>query len=373
LSQQSIQSRGYVYVNERLLSKSQWTLTQSGSNYIVNIEESLLKTGDVVRIIVRAYTPTVADLAFDPTVNDLNPFLLTQYKLDYPYVTENLRDSNNNLTIFNYYYWVKNKTTPGASNQMAITAITDLLIAHDSIYAIPQTIKYYNQLDGRPNRYSWLSIKDLGSIVRAVDRYKLRLNKNPTLRDRDNNMSLKPVFAEWTLLRKGQLNLIPTELWLKLTDTLVGSTMSNQTLPFKPLALYDEKNGTSVGIGTDDGQIMTSSRNAIATVKYTIQNTSVDKYENGALVPDYISYTPSPVSAMYSTGSFDMTQLDTYLGSTTNIRQFMSDLWRFAKPTQVNEIFFAVLEDMAAEDLEIDSFFKTSFISLSNVRTNIGK
>jgi hypothetical protein len=372
LSQQVILSRAKVYLNERLLLNSQWVLTTVGSNYVVNITESLLKTGDVARVIVSAYIPTPTDLTFDPTVSDLNPFLQVQYKLDYPFVKESLRDSNDNLTIFNYYYWVKNKTTPGNPNQLSTKSITNLLTANDSLYAIPQSIKYYNQLDGRPNRYSMLSVKDLGLEVRAVDRYKLRLNKNPTMRDNDKNISLKPVFTEWMLLRDGQLDLIPTELWTKLTDTLTGSTMLNQSLPFAPLALYDQKNGTSVGVGVDDGQIMTKSKYAIDTVKHTILNTKVDKYENGVLVPDYISYSPSPASSMYgASGKFDITQLDTYLSSTINIRQFMSDLWRFAKPTQVNEIFFAVLQDMAASDLEIDAFFKTSFISLNDVRTSV--
>ena len=47
----------------------------------------------------------------------------------------------------------------------------------------------------------------------------------------------------------------------------------------------------------------------------------------------------------------------------------MSDLWRYAKPKQLNEIFFAVLEDAAAANLELTDFFKTSFIALNDIWT----
>ena len=56
-------------------------------------------------------------------------------------------------------------------------------------------------------------------------------------------------------------------------------------------------------------------------------------------------------------------------GVRESIRKFMTDLWRFAKPAQVNEIFFNVLQDSAAKNFEMTDFFKTSFISLTDVRT----
>ena len=366
----TIENQCNIYINGKRLSSSQWTVTMSGSSASINIQENLLKKGDVIRAVLKHYTPTLADLAFDPSVSDTNPFLLVQYALDYPYVTEILRDSNDNLTIYNYYYWAKNKTTIGAPNQLSTTSVTQLLTDNTSIYAIPQKIKFYNQLDNRPNRYSMISIKGLGNEVRAVDSFKLSFNKDPSLRDRDENISLKPTFTEWKLLRQGQQDLIPIALWNTLTDTLCGSTQLNIPLPFTALALYDQKNGTDVSYGVDNGQIMDKPSFAIATVKYTINNTQVNKYVNGTKAPDYITYTPSSASPMYAaTGSFDISKLNVYLSTSTNIRQFMSDLWRYAKPTQVNEIFFAVLQDMAANDLEIDAFFKTSFISLSNVKT----
>lgn len=355
-----IQTRASVYVDERLMLPTQWSIVMSGTSPMIVINPTLIKQGDNMRVVIKAYSPTLAELSFDPTVNDTNPFLVKQYQKDYPYVIESLRDSNNNKTINNYYYWAKNKTTSGMPGKLSTTLVTNLLIAHDGIYAIPQHLKFTNQIDNRPNRYSTLSIKGLGNEVHGVNSFKLRLNKDPSLRDRDENITLKSVYTEWKLLRKGQIDLIPVELWNTLVDTLAGSTKLNQALPFDTFKLYDQQHNTKVSYGVDVGQVMTNTKFAIDTVKYTIRNTQVDKYINGTFVPDYITYA-----------GFDIAQLDNYLSSTPNIRQFMSDLWRFAKTTQVNEIFFAVLEDMAANNLEIDMFFKTSFISLSNIKTPI--
>lgn len=351
-----LKARAQVYLNETLLSSSAWTIdvTSQGPRILVSSK----KRGDLVRVKVAPYTPTSTELAFDPEVKDEDPYLTVQYKVDYPYVTEVLRDVNGQKTITNYYYWVKNKTTPSATGKLSVQKISELLIDNDRIYAIPQYLKYCNQLDGRPNRYGVLSIKNLSQEVRAIDRFLIRLNENPTLRDRDLNIQLKPVHEEWLLLRPNQLKRIPKLLWDKLTDTLVGADALNSEIPFSAYALYDERNLTAVEYGFEEGMILEKPATAIDTVKYTILNTQVDKYENGTLVPDYISYT-----------GFDSSKLDEYLSSRESIRKFMTDLWRFAKPAQVNEIFFNVLQDSAAKNFEMTDFFKTSFISLTDVRT----
>lgn len=329
----------------------------------INIQESLLKQGDLVRVKINSYIPSKTELSFDPLINDQDPFKLTQYKLDYPYVTEILRDEFDNKSIINYYYWVKNKTSIGSPKKMSIDAISKLLSKHNGIYAIPQSIKLFNQLDGRPNRYSILSIRNLNQEVTGVDKFKLRLNKDHSLRDRDSNLSLKPIYTEWKLLRRDQLDRIPIELWNTLIDTLVGSTKIGQQLPYSTFEVYDSKNKSNIRYGLNDGQVMNDVKHAIATVKFTILNTKVNKYSNGILVQDFINYKTNEYVV------FDINLLDKYLGTPANIRKFMSDLWRYAKSSQINEIFFESLQDMATKTLEMDKFFKTSFISLSDIKT----
>jgi hypothetical protein len=182
------------------------------------------------------------------------------------------------------------------------------------------------------------------------------------MRHDDSDTSLKNIHSEWKLIRANQATRIPKELWDKLTDTLCGETATGQSLPYVPYASYDSRNPSSpsAGYGIGDGQLMTDPAEAKATVKGTIVNTKVTIYDatSGTMVSDPISYT-----------GFDVNNLDAYLASTDTIRAFMGDVWRLAKPKQINELFFAVLEDTMAKTKELSGIFKTSFVSLNEVRT----
>jgi hypothetical protein len=354
LSLSDVETRGQVFVNE--FKTDDWNVVLENGKPRVNI--SNIVTGDVVKIKVSPYVPSKKELAFDPTVADTDPFLQVQYKKNYPHVHEILRDAYDGLTINNYYFWVKNKTSPVANKKLSIKQISSLLEFNEGVYAIPQRIKNFDQIDERPNRYAYLSFKNLSYVVKGANQAFLRIVDNAALRDRDQNLKLKPVHEEWKLLRVGQLDKIPKTLWDKLTDTLTATDHLDSELPYSAFDLYDKRNKTGVRYGFDQGQVLTDSSIAIETVKYTILNTKLDKYENGESIPDYISYT-----------GFDVNRLNDYFSTKENIRKFMVDLWRFAKPSQVNEIFFAVLHDAAAKNFELTDLFKTSFISLSDIRT----
>lgn len=359
LTHKELRARTEVYVNNVKLRKDRWIIDLSGTWPVVHVNSNYLKKGDRVRTITQKYTPTKEDLAFDPTVDDSDPLKLSQWAYDYPHVFELKRNPLGGATVKNYYFWVKDKVAPARNKTLGVKQISTLLRTHDGSYAVPQGIKFYNQLDARPNRYALLSVKNLGRYARVKDTYKLRLTRNPTLRDDDLNMSLKNVHVEWKLLRQFQPTRIPRVLWDLLTDTLCGETALGQALPFEPLQNYDDRNSTTVRYGfLEQQQVLTDPNIAKATVKYTVLNTGVDKYLGGKYVTDYIAYP-----------GFDINNLDEYLSSSTNIRKFMSDLWRYAKPKQLNEIFFAVLQDAASSNLELTDFFKTSFISLSDIRT----
>ena len=178
----------------------------------------------------------------------------------------------------------------------------------------------------------------------------------------DGRSRLKNVHTEWALLRTRQSTPVPRELWEKLTDTLVGKTLLGQGLPSIPLSTYDLQHGTSTRYGFGSGQIITDSSIAIATVQYIILNTKIDKYVNGVLITDYISFIDQGTP-------FDITQLTSYFVDEATIRKFMENLWRYATPQQINEIFFAVLNDSLSSNLEITDFFKTAYISMNDIRT----
>jgi len=352
-----LHDRVSVFINEKQLKPLHWSITVSPTIetiFNVNIEIQQVNNGDTVRVKVKPYAPLKADLEFDPSITD-DPYRMMQYKQDYPYVKEILRDSFDNPSVINYYYWVKNKTSPPSSEKLPIKQTSQLLHAHDKIYAMPQHVKF-RTINGRPNRYAILSLKGLGLEVKGQNFNKLRINYNPTLRDRDLNISLKPVHEEWILLSPGQPNKIPRSLWDLLIETLTATTILNQQLPFIFYSSYDRRHDTSVRYGFDRGQIFSDQGSTIVTVKHMILNPKITKYENGKLIPDYIVYP-----------GFDINQLNDHFSSTEQIRRFMTDLWRFASAAQINEIFFAVLLDAAAKNKEMTKLFKTSFISLNDV------
>ena len=351
-----LEKRLDVYLNNVKLRKNKWEVNAG----VVTINLDLLKKGDMVRMQLQHVLPTAAELAFNPEVEDLDPLVLAQLAYDYPYVYEERRDVFDGKTVKNYYYWVKNKETPALENKISIKQIAQLLAKHDGTYSVPQVFKFFNQIDARPNRYGLLSVKLLSRWVRKALTYKLRLKKNPTLRDDDHDMKLKNVHVEWELLRAYQTSLLPRELWDRLTDTLAGQSSVGQDLPYVPYSEYDIRNEGFSSFGLDVGQVMTDQAAAKETVKGTILNTGVTKFDviTQTLIPDPISYS-----------GFDIDLLDTYLATPASVRIFMDELWRLAKPKQVNELFFAVLQDLLTKTKELSGMFKTSFIALSEIRT----
>jgi hypothetical protein len=283
---------------------------------------------------------------------------VNQYKVDRPYVVETRRGTGNGLTVTNYYFWVKNKTTPAASKKLGVKQLASLLTHPNDVYCVPQVLKYASQVDERPNRYALISIENLGLYVRADDTYKIRFKNNPHLRQSDGDLDLKNVHEEWVLIRPQQPQRIPQKLWDLATDTVVGVNQIGEALPNSSLALYDQKTGGSASYGPRRGQILTDTLAARAAIKYTILNTRVMKYVDDELLPDYIEYA-----------GFDVSALDARLATAAGARELMAELWRFAKPKQVNELFFALLEDGIAKNLQMPDFFKTSYVAVNDIRT----
>lgn len=352
----SQQSEARVYVNGTLLDAGAWSIPPGFNCIVVNN----VNLGDKVVLVVPGYQPTSAELAYDPTAAGADPLVMTQYQVDYPHTVEPVRtvlgtESGAN----NYYFWVKGKCSPANANKsMSINAATSLLSMNTDPYAVTSVLKYFNQADSRPNRYGMLTVCGLDPYVRMSSAYKLRVTTNEALRNTDNNMTLKNKHDEWQLLRQKQTSLIPKQLWDLLTDTVCGQNAVGQAVPSVLYSSYDARNGTSTRYGFETGQIMCDSDTAVATIIYTIQNTTVMQYDSSYnAVPDYISYA-----------GFEMSQLSSYFATPTSAREFMGALWVNADPRQVNEIFFAVLQDALVANTETTDFFKTSMISMQEVQ-----
>jgi hypothetical protein len=65
----------------------------------------------------------------------------------------------------------------------------------------------------------------------------------------------------------------------------------------------------------------------------------------------------------------DFSIIDSYFVSVDKIRETMALIWDKAKKRQINEIFFACLEDIIALNYEMTDLFKTSKLSVHSLRT----
>ena len=304
--------------------------------------------------------PTGDELKLQLEGTTTDPAKLVEYKLDTPHTKLEERNEFGRVFKTSYFYWVKNKETAAVGKKLSVKLAAQQLAQHPGPYAVPQVMKRFNQLDGRPNRYALLSVVNMTPLVRKDNKYKLRITENGSMRDDDRDMSLRPTHTEWKLIRRNQPTRIPKELWDKLVDTMCGQTATGQVLPYALYSEYDSRNGTTSRIGLKQGQVLSDSEAAVATVKGALLNTQVVTYDTAT-----DSFKPSPVSFF----GYDSAMLDTYLATPTAIREFMASLWNYADARNVNELFFEVLEDALSASYELADIIKTSFVTLDEVRT----
>lgn len=354
-----------VFVDGSMIAANTWNIVPgaNNTNYII-VGGVVILQGSKVVVKVPPYAPTAAQLAYDPTATGADPLVTTQYAIDYPYSYTEKRNVLDQKTVPTYYFWVKGKSSPAnASKTMSISLAANLLTQHDGNYAILQKLKYNDQLNGLPYRYGRLGLKNMGLYIRKNDTYKLRMGNNSALRNTDNNLSLKNVHNEWVLIRSKQSTVIPKTLWDLLIDSVCGVNAIGQSIPSSLYQNYDARNGTMTRYGFGTGQTLVDSVIAIPTIKYTILNTTVHKYDSSYnAFPDYISYP-----------GFDITQLDSYFATPISTRAFLTALWINAAARQINEIFFAVLTDALTMNYEVTDFFKTSIIAMQDVRIVSGQ
>ena len=343
-------NRLFVYVDGVLQSLTNVKISKLN----VELQQSInLLVGSKIVVIYKKYQPSASELAFDPDTKD-DYLVNTQYKFGYDYTSFEIRDSNDRLTQSVYYFWVKNKNTPALGHKMSIQQAKNLLTYGPSLYMTFHDIK--DASGSLPIRYDAISIFGLNKFATRDDTYKLRFTRNFTLRDDPNELDLKNVHAEWALIRPGQNVRIPLNLWDKLVDSAVGKDVIGNPVPYTYLADYDEQHGTSNRFGLGQGQVLADQESVVASIKHTILNTNLTINLGGTPVPDYIQ-------------NLKLSQLDKYFDTPETIRQTLDFIWREAKPKQINEIFFAVINDALANNFEFKDVFKTSRLSVYSIKT----
>ncbi len=277
-----------------------------------------------------------------------------QYKVDYEYVSIQSRDSNGSI-FTHYYFWVKNRSIAAQGKNLSVQAIEQELRNGPPSYLTFQNI--IDAAPGLPYRYDAITISGLGFIVTKDDTYKLRFTRNFTLRAELEDAfgsALKNVHTEWGLIRPAQKRRIPENLWNKLVDSMAGEDAAGNTVPSLRRVLYDERTGANTRLGFGPEQTLAPHNILIPSVLFVILNTKLIDSSGEFPIPDFISI-------------LDFGQSDKWFNTPANVRTTMSAIWNNAKAIQVNEIFFAALEDILASNLELSDIFKTSRLSAYSI------
>lgn len=214
----------------------------------------------------------------------------------------------------------------------------------------------------KPIRYNEFFIKGLNNKLKKYDNYKLRLTRDYILRDDPYGIDKKPYHSEWIYIRENQYAKIDKKLWQHLIDSLCGETLFGQKISVNQYKLYDERNNTSTRFGLESGQVFLDKNEAIDIVINTLRNTNqyieyYDEYGNQVLVKDEISFD-----------GYSNKNLEYIFSDNVKIRIFMGDIYQFAKPNSINEIFFNVLKESLSKRSDYAGVLKTSMLALYGVK-----
>ena len=313
-----------------------------------NLTIQSVKFGDEITIIIRPYSPTAEELAFDPDTED-DLLIQNQFKVNYQYVEIPVRDNSGNILSTKYFFWVKNRSITSAKKKLSVKSIEAFLRNGPD-----QFLTFQNLVNG--DYYDAITIAGLSQIVAKDDTFKLRFMRDFTLRDNPNGLDLKDTHTEWALIRPKQRLRIPEKLWLKMVDSACGKDLAGNQIPSARRIAYDERNGSSSRYGFGADQILADSGLIKSTILYTILNTKlVDTSGDGISFTDYMTF-------------LDFSSYDTWFENAESTRQILTDIWNKGKASQINEVFFAVLEDIVASNYELTDIFKTSRLSVQSTR-----
>jgi len=203
--------------------------------------------------------------------------------------------------------------------------------------------------------YDAITVSGLSYVVTKDNAFKLRFTRDFTLRDDPNELDLKDTHAEWMLIRPGQRTKIPEALWNKMVNTACGEDVAGNALPSPQRVAYDERNGTRTQFGFGADQVLAPSDLVKSTLQFTILNTKLVDDTGSVPVPDYITF-------------LDFNESEMWFSTPSNTRNTLTRIWNEGKVSQINELFFAVLEDILASNYEMTDLFKTSRLSAYSIK-----
>jgi hypothetical protein len=306
---------------------------------------------DKIVLIRFADTP---DLTRTPTDTDL-----TKYQEVYKYNVVSKYDITGTSVSNTYYFWATgqisrtNSTMPLAINftRSGDKVAPSFGMTNNSVHTgfNLSTVDIERSFVDNTNMYT-IVIPGDKIIIKNIDKtitnndYAVQIIKNAalTVDTKDIDVNMHERYTEWKTLRKNSVQRIPEELWTKITETITERTSSGEHVPAYSRILFDTANGTYTRYGINAGQ-------AIGP-KDDILNCIIDLINT-----DSFNIVPVDKDDFVATYNFN---------GYNNIIKTMNYIYDNFNAQNINEIFFAVLQVLYANNDKIEGITKTSMVSL---------
>lgn len=244
-----------------------------------------------------------------------------------------------------YHFWVSDSndiinTSKGTLKQVTqqfnkpvdtFAVVTDLI--HDA--AFTNLSKY---------KYTSVVLSGIDPVIASDNRYAIRLTVNDSIAIADNKIRSK-VHYEWEMFREKQSYTIPTYLWNKLTESILGFKLDdiNQPIPSDNRNFYDQQYNTNTRYGIRWDQSLGDKSDLINTINAVISDPTTDTY-------------PVDKDNFFDKYSFDTTE---------DIIATMDYIMKYFPVAVVNKIMMETLTDLMVLAPNNPDILKTSWISVS--------
>lgn len=360
-----------LYINDKLAA-SGLMVTQSGLNFVVNTTNISLSERDIIDIVRPLHTLTDDETDFDPDVEDTGTINI-QWKYDYEY-TQRQQFTDSAQIQTTYYFWVEDTLSRDISDSASLSTFEisqqlrnipspyfvtqypkddDLIVAKYGYGVSPVSPEFGASSDERyltlPVLYRQAILRGAASFIRDDDRYIWRFTRDLSLRDSlKGGLQLKNKHQEWFLFRQEQPSTIPSSLWIRLVESLVGYKLDNPAIrvPALERELFDAANNTDTRYGLGPNQAFVNKEYALRSIIAYLEDNTND-------------FSPVNIDDFFTRNNFD---------TPAAIITAMNEIFTTFTTTHINRIWFETLHDAFSTRSKYKEIMKTSWVALHGIR-----